>query len=234
MTKRVCHQTALQRLVPAGEQWVALLDFDGTISHQDVTDGLLRRFGRPGWQEVEQAWEAGEIGSRDCMTRQIALLDMTVAQFYDHLSSVTLDPGFKAFLDVASARNIPVSILSDGLAQAIAYVLQRHGISGLPIYANHIEATGESSWRLLTPYSRPDCGPASAHCKCGQLPGASRRTLYIGDGTSDFCVAAKADLVFAKGRLADYCKAMGIGHHPVHDFNDVLVYMAHENVVTAP
>jgi len=217
-----------------GQRWVALLDFDGTISHQDVTDGLLRRFGRPGWQAIEQQWEEGLIGSRDCMTRQIAMLDMTLAQFYDHLSSVTLDPSFAAFLDVAGARNIPVSILSDGLAQAIAFILQRHGISGLPIYANQIELQGESSWRLRTPYSRPDCGPASAHCKCSQLPSRRRRTLYIGDGASDFCIAAKADVVFAKGRLADYCKAQGIAHQPIHDFNDVLVHLAQVDVVTAP
>ena len=216
------------------EHWVALLDFDGTISHQDVTDGLLRRFGRPGWQAIEQQWEDGLIGSRDCMTRQIAMLDMTLTQFYDHLCSVTLDPSFTAFLDVARARGIAVSLLSDGLAQAIAFILQRHGISGLPIYANQIELQAESSWRLRTPYSRPDCGPASAHCKCSQLPSSRLRTMYIGDGASDFCVAGKADRVFAKGRLADYCKAQGIAHQPIHDFNDVVVHLAQVDVVTVP
>lgn len=221
-------------VVTDSPHWVALLDFDGTISHQDVTDGLLRRFGRPGWQTIEQQWEEGLIGSRECMTRQIAMLDMTLPQFYDHLSSVTLDPSFTAFLDVVSARNIPVTILSDGLAQAIAFILQRHGISGLPIYANQIELQGESSWHLRTPYARPECGPASAHCKCSQLPSSRRRTLYVGDGASDFCVAGKADLVFAKGRLADYCKAQGIAHHPIHDFNDVVVHLAQVDVATVP
>src|SRR4051812_17596784 len=53
--------------VPAAADWTVLCDFDGTISLRDVTDSLLERFGRPGWRELEQAWERGEIGSRECM-----------------------------------------------------------------------------------------------------------------------------------------------------------------------
>jgi len=36
--------------------WMVQSDFDGTISLLDVTDTLLNRFGKPGWQELEEAW----------------------------------------------------------------------------------------------------------------------------------------------------------------------------------
>ena len=55
--------------------WTILCDFDGTISQEDVTDSLLMRFGRPGWDALEVDWRAGKIGSRQCMAGQIALLD---------------------------------------------------------------------------------------------------------------------------------------------------------------
>jgi hypothetical protein len=57
--------------------WTILCDFDGTISVEDITDALLVRFAKPGWEDIEQAWKRGEIGSRECMARQIALLDAT-------------------------------------------------------------------------------------------------------------------------------------------------------------
>ncbi len=41
---------------PAGTAaagWMVQSDFDGTISLLDVTDTLLNRFGKPGWQERE-------------------------------------------------------------------------------------------------------------------------------------------------------------------------------------
>jgi hypothetical protein len=31
----------------------------------------------PSWRDVEEEWQAGEIGSRECMTRQVSLLRAT-------------------------------------------------------------------------------------------------------------------------------------------------------------
>ena len=49
--------------------WTILCDFDGTISVEDVIDALLDRFGRPGWEVLEQDWRAGRIGRRDAAQR---------------------------------------------------------------------------------------------------------------------------------------------------------------------
>ena len=38
---------------PTSTGWMVQSDFDGTISLLDVTDTLLNRFGKPGWQELE-------------------------------------------------------------------------------------------------------------------------------------------------------------------------------------
>ncbi len=50
--------------------WSILCDFDGTISLEDVIDSLLEKYGQPGWQELEDQWKAGKIGSRECMQGQ--------------------------------------------------------------------------------------------------------------------------------------------------------------------
>ena len=42
--------------------------------------------------------------------------------------------------------------------------------------------------------------------------------VLIGDGRSDFCAAAGADLVIAKGRLAEHCRANGIEHVAFESF----------------
>ena len=46
--------------------------------------------------------------------------------------------------------------------------------------------------------------------------------LYAGDGRSDFCAAASADLVFARSDLAGFCETYGIEYIPLNDFGDVL------------
>ena len=150
-------------------EWTIQCDFDGTISLQDVTDTLLQRHGMPGWEDLEEAWERGEIGSRECMSGQVALLDMSVAELREALEQVHVDPGFVRFVDQARQLGIGVQVVSDGLDYAIQVILAREGMGDLPIVANRLLPAGPRRWKLETPWSRPDC--ASANCKCGQLAG---------------------------------------------------------------
>ena len=83
MNKRI--QLFPEAMSQARAGWMVQSDFDGTISLLDVTDTLLNRFGKPGWQELEEAWERGDIGSRECMKGQVALLDMSEAELQAHL-----------------------------------------------------------------------------------------------------------------------------------------------------
>ncbi|MBR8652473.1 MtnX-like HAD-IB family phosphatase [Achromobacter sp. Marseille-Q0513] len=204
-------------------EWTIQCDFDGTISLQDVTDTLLQRHGMPGWEDLEEAWERGEIGSRECMSGQVALLDMSVAELREALEQVHVDPGFVRFVDQARQLGIGVQVVSDGLDYAIQVILAREGMGDLPIVANRLLPAGPRRWKLETPWSRPDC--ASANCKCGQLAGqraAGKRVLYVGDGSSDFCVSGKAEHVLAKAKLLDYCRANGIVHSAFVDFDEAL------------
>lgn len=202
-----------------------LCDFDGTISERDVTDVLLQRFGQSGCAELEAAWEAGEIGSRQCMSRQIALLDASQSELDDCLREVAIDPHFKRFCETAAAAKAVVHIVSDGLDYAIRAILQRHDLGSIPVFANRLVQTGERRWRLDFPYAAPDCEKRSGHCKCRHLARyrqAVRGVLYVGDGASDYCVSQHADLVLAKGNLIRYCDQAGISYRPVMGFADVL------------
>ncbi|MBN8728770.1 MAG: MtnX-like HAD-IB family phosphatase [Xanthomonadales bacterium] len=206
--------------------WTILCDFDGTISVRDTTDALLERFGRPGWEAVERAWREGEIGSRECMARQVALVEASPSELDAWLDEVAIDPAFPAFVAAAQAAGIPLTVLSDGLDHAIARILGRHGLGDLPVVANRLEAVGENGWRLEFPFGRTGC--PSGNCKCGaagDAHAARRRVLLIGDGASDFCVAGEADLVFAKGRLVEHCRTAAIPHLPIVDFRDALALL---------
>ncbi len=204
-------------------QWTILCDFDGTISVEDITDSLLERFGRPGWQAIEQAWKSGAIGSRECMAEQVRLLDASRAELDAHLDTMSIDRAFAPFVAATRAAGVPLTVLSDGLDHAIRRVLGQHGLGDLPIVANRLSADGARGWRLDFPYSRSGC--RSGNCKCTSAVDAHavrRRVLLIGDGTSDFCVAGEADLVFAKHRLIEHCRSAGIPYVPITGFADAL------------
>lgn len=207
------------------QHWKILCDFDGTISTEDVIDGLLNRFGRPGWQALEDDWVAGRIGSRECMQGQVALLDVSREELDAHLDTLQIDPAFPAFVAAARARGHDVSIVSDGLDYAIQRILARHGLDDLQVAANRWNATDDPRrWRLDSPYSVPGCASGTCKCTCVESasPTSASPVLLIGDGRSDFCASGAADLVFAKGKLAAHCREQKFPHHAIVGFADAI------------
>jgi len=199
--------------------WTILCDFDGTIALDDVTDALLTRFAHPEWEAIETRWRAGEIGSRECMSRQVALLDASLDEVDALLDTLPIDPAFPAFVADARRRGMAVQVVSDGLDHAIHRMLARHGLDDLPVRANRLMHDGARGWQLLSPHASAVCPAASGTCKCA-IARQHGRVLMIGDGQSDFCVAAQADFVFAKHKLLTHCRQAGIGHRAMVDFND--------------
>ena len=202
---------------------IVLCDFDGTISVKDVTDTLLSYFGQDGCDELEELWVNGKIGSQECMSKQIALMDASLEEVNQVLSKIEIDPMFKSFINYTQQNNIPVHVVSDGLDYAIQFVLKRHGIENLPIFANKLLHDNARSWRLEFPYANKDCIKQSGNCKCNHVKKQQYfpQILYVGDGTSDYCVSHNVDYVFAKDKLVNYCEKNKIMHCAINSFTDV-------------
>jgi 2,3-diketo-5-methylthio-1-phosphopentane phosphatase len=202
--------------------WRVLCDFDGTIAVEDVTDSILERFALDGWQTIEERWKSGEIGSRECMARQIELIRASRLELDEHLDEVVIDPGFPAFATFCRRNGVPLSVVSDGMDYAIERILARHDLTGLPVIANHLESAGPRHYRLTFPFTNPTCSKASGTCKChvAETETAGRAaSLLIGDGASDMCAAGSVDLVFAKDKLLAHCRENGLPFVAFRDFS---------------
>lgn len=220
-----------QRNTIALQQLISLfIDFDGTISREDTTDLILQRFADPGWETVEDAWARGEIGSRDCMARQVALLRALPADLDGFAGGIEVDPDFPAFIALCRRHGLAVTVLSDGLDRVARSVLRRLGFD-VPVLSNRLRWQGGDRWQLEFPHARPDCTSAAGNCKCSRFavsPGKGtgkvadgRVAALIGDGRSDFCAAEQAGAVFAKGKLARHCRETGIPHTAFSGFGDL-------------
>lgn len=203
--------------------WSILCDFDGTISVEDVIDSLLDRFGRPGWEALEQDWRAGKIGSRECMSGQVSLLDMSRAELDRHLDTLWIDHAFPAFVAKTRELDTPMRIVSDGLDHAIHTILGRYGLDNLPLAANRLSSISARGWQLSSPYQADGCRSGTCKCACvTQARAGGVKTLLIGDGASDFCAADRVDFVFAKNRLIEHCRAAGIPYVAITGFEDAI------------
>lgn len=199
---------------------LAFCDFDGTITTDDVTDLVLGQFALPEWRDIEASWEAGLISSALCMQSQIRMIRAGQDEIDALLEQAEIDPGFRDFKRFCDRSGIPVVIVSDGVDHFIRRVLALNGISDIKVVANRLVAT-DIGFDLDLSHGRADCRVASGVCKCQVLEGAGPH-VYIGDGRSDFCAARKAAMVFAKDKLAAYCRREGIPHTLYDNFSDVL------------
>jgi 2,3-diketo-5-methylthio-1-phosphopentane phosphatase len=208
-----------------GVKCYALVDFDGTIAPDDPTDRLLERFAIPTWRDIEEAWQAGRISSRECMQRQVALLRATPEELDAEIGNFQIDPAFHRFLSFCRRHGVGVTIVSDGFDRVVRAVLERAQVL-VRSFANRLEWQGGDRWHLAFPYARSDCRSGGANCKCSHGTPRDGRCVVIGDGRSDFCMSAQADYVIAKGLLVGSCRSRGLPHAQFDNFDDVTERLA--------
>jgi 2-hydroxy-3-keto-5-methylthiopentenyl-1-phosphate phosphatase len=210
------------RTIPVG---AVLVDFDGTACVHDVAEHLLLEFGDPSWPEWDAAWERGEIGARDCLLAQDAMLradrDTMLAFVGRHCA---MDPTFGPFVAWLRDLGVPVAVVSDGFGFYIEPLLAAAGLPPIPVITN------EQRWDVTAHVAGVEFTSGHPECiGCGtckmQAVLAHREqhgpVAFIGEGTSDRYGALYADVTFAKLDLVALCERDGVEYVPWENFDDV-------------
>ena len=221
-------QTSSDKCPSAPSQPVVFCDFDGTITQVDVTDQILSQFAHPSWQEIEQEWVRGVIGSRECLERQLALVEASPEELNALIDAVPVDPGFLSFYRFLRKRAIPLYVVSDGFDYVIRRVLLRSGVDGDLRNGNHLFSSvlrvEGRHFSLTFPHLPTPCAHGCATCKAEvirRVVPERDSVIFIGDGLSDRFALEHANVVFAKRQLLAYCREKGISCHPFETFHDV-------------
>ena len=207
---------------------IIFTDFDGTITQSDVTDEILAQLAHPSWRDVELEWTRGLIGSRECLERQIALVDTSAEDLDALIDAIPIDPAFASFYHFTHQRGVPLYVLSEGFDYVIARVLERAGMvgpvgNGLQVFSSALRVEGR---RLMPsfPHSAQPCEHGCGTCKAALLRrfGEGKHpVIFVGDGLSDRFAVDEADVVFAKRQLLAYCQEHGKACRPFDTLADV-------------
>ncbi len=199
------------------------IDFDGTVTETDITDAVIRAFAAHGWEEAEQLWESGQIGSRECLIQQVDLLRAPLPRILEYVrGGYAVDASFGSFVGFLREQRIPFGIVSDGFQVLIETLLAKAGLQGIPVYANQLVASEqEGHLRALFPYAKRGCPAGACKCVIASDVGKDMPIIHIGDGRSDFCLAEQAAYVFSKGRLTRHCHVRGLSHTPFSGFKTI-------------
>jgi 2,3-diketo-5-methylthio-1-phosphopentane phosphatase len=198
-----------------------LLDFDGTLTDHDTLDLLVAEHAPAVWLEAERALTEGTMTLNEVIAFEFehvhATLDEALALLRER---VALRPGLQELIAFCHERFIDPVVVSSGFHEVIEPMLAWGGVK-LPVVAHSAAFSREGA--TVTFLERATCDVCDEQCKRMELDrlAGGRQIAYVGDGWSDRCAAKAADLVFARGSLAEHLAAEGVAHVPFEDLFDV-------------
>ena len=204
------------------------VDFDGTITKQDIGEQLFLNFG-----DTEKAEDIiKRISSRELTSVEgwKALFEIlsaeggSIDELTNFVRSFEIDKAFHRLVSFAQEQQVEMIILSDGFEFYIRTILERENITGIPIYSNRLIEDGSGKPQPVFPYRDEECKDC-ANCKRNHVienSGDDEFTVYIGNGSSDVCPAQYCDFIFAKDSLRKFCEKEKVTFFPYDNFNDVV------------
>jgi len=201
------------------------LDFDGTITVNDISYLLLDTFAGDAWHPYLKDYEAGRIDVGTFNRRSFGLVTAGREEMTDFVlrsDRLVVRDGFKEFIDYCRERGFPIVITSNGLKFYIEVILAWLGVEGLEVHASENEFSPDG---MQVGYRSPDGrllekGFKESHTRA--LIEAGHDVLYAGDGSSDIYSARLATWVFAADTLLEKCRAEKLPCYPFKDFRDIL------------
>ena len=197
-----------------------MLDFDGTITEDDLLDRIAREFGDPAvYQEVEDGLHAGTITLQECITREyepVTLpLDEAVAWV---LERVRVRPGLPELVAFARERGWNVSVLSSGFEEMIRPVLAAAGVDGVDVFANSIDARPDG-WRVQwrDERSAPSAARRASEPGCPRRRGRLRRRRHL----RSLCRPRRRSSV-RHARPRPLLRRARAAYEPFDDFHDIV------------
>ena len=201
-------------------QRTLVVDFDGTITQEDVLDEIARTFGDDEvYREVDEALDRNGITLHEVLRREFEPVRAPLGEVVEWVhANASIRPGFRELVELARARGWRVVVVSSGFRQLIEPMLERAGIEGLELVSNEIDADPEG-WRI-TFFDESRCEICGEACKRTTVRSVvdGGEVVYVGDGYSDRCAAEDADLIFARRGLAAYLTERGVPFEPFEDF----------------
>lgn len=201
------------------------IDFDGTVTIEDVSFLLLDAYAGCDWRKHLDAYSSGAITVGAFNKKVFSLVKAgrkTMTDFVLTSPRVKIRPGFKELVEYCKNRGFKTVIVSNGLKFYIEELLKVFGIKGLEIHASE---TKFSKGGMKVVYIGPDGKEVDAGFKEAYARNLRKQgydIIYIGDGTSDFFPARLARVVFAREELLKTCAKENLKHYAFKDFFEVI------------
>ncbi len=204
------------------------IDFDGTVTIEDVSFLLLDTYVGQKWRDDLAQYSSGQIPVGTFNKRVFGIMKASQKTMTDLVLTdprVQIRRGFKEMLEYCERKGYKIVIVSNGLCFYIEAILKKLGlekIKGLEIYAAKNDFfKGGVKVAYIGPDGREvEAGFKEAYTKMLKQQGYN--VIYIGNGDSDIYPSRMADRVFATEQLLKRCRAEKLPCTLFNDFFEVI------------
>jgi len=201
------------------------VDFDGTITKQDVGDAVFRKFGD--MKKVNKIIDdllEDKISAKECWVSLCNSVDkINEEELTNFLGTIEIDTTFAKFESYCRENNFRLYVLSDGFDFYIDRIFNKHNLNHINYFSNKLKIV-DNKLVPFFPFLDENC-TSSANCKRNHIiehSGDDDYTVFVGDGNSDKYTVQFCDFIFAKDDLLKYCEINRISYFPFKDFDDVI------------
>jgi HAD superfamily phosphoserine phosphatase-like hydrolase len=169
--------------------------------------------------------ERGEITLEECTRKQLSMLKISEEVALNALEKVTsFRSHFKELVDLCDAQGICFIVVSGGLEFVIKHFLRKKDLEKrLRVYSATSRITRDGI-ELSFPEFVDRTSLDFKEDLVKQYKKQGFRTIYVGDGLSDFNAVRYVDLLFVikDSKLTELCKRENIPHREIIDFHEVV------------
>jgi 2-hydroxy-3-keto-5-methylthiopentenyl-1-phosphate phosphatase len=201
------------------------IDFDGTVTLEDVSFLLLDTYVGREWRKHLDAYSSGDITVGAFNQKVFGMMKAdkkTLTDFVLSSPRVKIRPGFKELVNYCRKKGYNTVIVSNGLTFYIEALLKTMGIKNLEVHAaENTFYKGGLDVKYLGPDGKEvDTGFKEAFTR--ELRQQGYNVIYIGNGTSDIFPARLAQQIFATEDLLRACQKEKLEHYAFKDFFDII------------
>ena len=196
-------------------------DFDGTITNSDVLDGIITDiYSWEKYKEVETKLLTGELKYEQYLFDMFNNIEYNITNIPTNL----VDVKFITFYKWVIESNINFYIISSGFKKIIQHLTPY--INSNLIFANDVIIDSNNKWTVEL-YDKISNISINKNKVIKLNNNFNYKTIFIGDGLSDFKVMGNVDYLFCKKNslLHKKCIDEQCPYIEFNDFDDILKYV---------
>lgn len=202
-------------------KFIIFSDFDGTITKNDILDGIITDiYSFDKYKEVENKLLSGNLNYEQYLFDMFDGIDYNLSRIPTNL----IDEYFYNFYDWVLENNIEFFIISSGFKKIIEFLLPC--VKSNSIFGNNIIIDVNNNWKVKL-YDELNKCSINKNDVIKLNNKLHYKTIFIGDGLSDFKVMGNVDYLFCKkdSLLHTKCINENCEHIVYKNFFDVLEFI---------